>query len=101
MSEKDEIREELKQITEQREAIQLAYNEIERTIEEIEKAQGDIYIKREDPYSSLIGMESVGVFYKKDKNEILSELKDRKELLEVNIKSLDRKIQELRSKLQE
>ncbi|MCW1292912.1 MAG: hypothetical protein OH318_00775 [Candidatus Parvarchaeota archaeon] len=100
MENKDAIREEFRRIDEQKELIQRTYNQLNEIIEEVENAQGDLYVKREDAYSSMLGLETMSIFFKKKKEDILKELQEKKELLDFNLKTLDKRLQELREKLQ-
>ena len=72
----------------QKEQFVLQLSEIENTLRELEKVQGDVY--------KISG----SVMFKKDKDDIVKELKEKKDLLELKIKSLEKQEKALREKLE-
>jgi len=73
----------------QKQTFQLELNETENAIAEVEKASGEIF--------KVVGQ----VMLRKDKNEILEELKKRKDILALRIKSIGKQEENLRNKLDE
>ncbi|MEM0142944.1 MAG: prefoldin subunit [Candidatus Parvarchaeum sp.] len=86
----EETRQRLQAETTQKQTLQLQYNEFKRTIDEVEKTQegSDLF--------QLSGQ----ILIKKDKNEILKDLKDKLEIIEFRLKASSKSIDELTNKLQ-
>ena len=90
-SEYEELRQRLQIDTSQKQTMQLQYNEIKRTLEELDKT------KEEEGLFELTGQ----LLIKKNKQEIIKSLNDKKEILEFRIKTLDKSIDTLTKQLQE
>ncbi len=90
-SEYEELRQKLQIDTSQKQALQLQYNEANRTLEELEKA------KEGESLFEMAGQ----ILVKRSKEEILKSLKDKKEILEYRIKTLDKSIDAVTKQLQE
>ena len=90
-SEYEELRQRLQIDTSQKQTMQLQYNEIKRTLEELDKT------KEEEGLFELTGQ----LLIKKNKQEIIKSLNDKKEILEFRIKTLDKSIDMLTKQLQE
>lgn len=90
-SEYEEIRQRLQIDTSQKQTMQLQYNEIKRTLEELNKA------KEDEGLFELTGQ----LLIKKNRQEIIKSLNDKKEILEFRIKTLDKSIDALTKQLQE
>ena len=86
----EELRQRLQVETTQKQTLQLQYNELKRTIEEVEKTQegSDLF--------QLSGQ----ILIKKDKNEILKDLKEKSEIIDFRLKASSKSIDELTNKLQ-
>ncbi len=86
----EELRQRLQVETTQKQTFQLQYNEIKRTIEEVEKtgAESDLF--------QLSGQ----ILIKKNKEDILKDLKDKLEIIDFRLKSSSKVIDELTNKLQ-
>jgi prefoldin beta subunit len=86
----EELRQRLQVETTQKQTLQLQYNELKRTIEEVEKTQDgtDLF--------QLSGQ----ILIKKDKNEILKDLNDKLEIIDFRLKASSKSIDELTNKLQ-
>lgn len=87
----EENRQRLQLETSQKQTLQLQYNEIKRTVEEVEKTDGN---------SELFHL-SGQILIKKGKEEILKDLKDKLEIIDFRLKSSSRSIDELTKKLQD
>ena len=90
-SEYEELRQRLQIDTSQKQTMQLQYNEIKRTLEELDKT------KEEEGLFELTGQ----LLIKKNKQEIIKSLNDKKEILEFRIKTLDKSMDTLTKQLQE
>ena len=90
-SEYEEIRQRLQIDTSQRQTMQLQYNEIKRTLEELDKT------KEEENLFELTGQ----LLIKKSKQDIIKSLNDKKDILEFRMKALDKSIDALTKQLQE
>ena len=90
-SEYEELRQRLQIDTSQKQTMQLQYNEIKRTLEELDKT------KEEEGLFELTGQ----LLIKKNKQEIIKSLNDKKEILEFRIKTMDKSIDTLTEQLQE
>ncbi len=86
----EELRQRLQVETTQKQTLQLQYNELKRTIEEVEKTQEG---------SELFQL-SGQILIKKDKNEILKDLKEKSEIIDFRLKASSKSIDELTNKLQ-
>lgn len=86
----EELRQRLQVETTQKQTLQLQYNELKRTIEEVEKTQDG---------SDLFQL-SGQILIKKGKAEILKDLKEKSEIIDFRLKSSSKSIEELTSKLQ-
>ncbi|MCL4372915.1 prefoldin subunit [Candidatus Parvarchaeota archaeon] len=86
----EELRQRLQVETTQKQTLQLQYNELKRTIEEVEKTQEN---------SDLFQL-SGQILIKKNKNEILKDLKDKSEIIDFRLKASSKSIDELTNKLQ-
>ncbi|MCL4398784.1 MAG: prefoldin subunit [Candidatus Parvarchaeota archaeon] len=86
----EELRQRLQVETTQKQTLQLQYNELKRTMEEIEKTQEN---------SDLFQL-SGQILIKKDKNEILKDLKEKSEIIDFRLKASSKSIDELTNKLQ-
>ncbi|EEZ93106.1 MAG: Prefoldin beta- domain protein [Candidatus Parvarchaeum acidiphilum ARMAN-4] len=86
----EELRQRLQVETTQKQTMQLQYNELKRTIEEVEKTKDGMDLFQ------LSGQ----ILIKKDKNEILKDLKDKSEIIDFRLKSSSKSIDELTNKLQ-
>lgn len=86
----EELRQRLQAETTQKQTLQLQYNELKRTIEEVEKTQDG---------SDLFQL-SGQILIKKGKAEILKDLKEKSEIIDFRLKSSSKSIEELTSKLQ-
>ena len=86
----EELRQRLQVETTQKQTLQLQYNELKRTIEEVEKTQDG---------SDLFQL-SGQILIKKDKNEILKDLKEKSEIIDFRLKTSSKSIDELTNKLQ-
>lgn len=86
----EELRQRLQVETTQKQTMQLQYNDLKRTIEEVEKTKDgtDLF--------QLSGQ----ILIKKDKGDILKDLKDKSEIIEFRLKSSTKSIEELTNKLQ-
>ncbi|MCL5976147.1 MAG: prefoldin subunit [Candidatus Parvarchaeota archaeon] len=86
----EELRQRLQVETTQKQTLQLQYNELKRTIEEVEKTHegSDLF--------QLSGQ----ILIKKDKNEILKDLKEKSEIIDFRLKASSKSIDELTNKLQ-
>ncbi len=73
----------------QKQAFQLELSETENAISEVEKTSGDVF--------KVVGQ----VMVRKSKEEILDELKKRKEILELRVRSIEKQEENLRGKLEE
>ncbi|MDP8012547.1 MAG: prefoldin subunit [Nanoarchaeota archaeon] len=85
------VRQQMQASLSQKQAVQLQFNEIKRTIEEVEKSG-----ENDDLYE-LVGQ----VLVKKKKSEILEGLKDKKDILEFRLNSLNKSIEADTKRLQE
>ncbi len=85
------VRQQMQASLSQKQAVQLQFNEIKRTIEEVEKSG-----ENDDLYE-LVGQ----VLIKKKKSEILEGLKDKKDILEFRLNSLNKSIESDTKRLQE
>ncbi len=72
----------------QKEQMVLQLSEIENTINELQNIEGDVY--------KITG----SVMIKKKKEDVLKDLKEKKDLLELKIKSLEKQEKTLREKLE-
>lgn len=86
----EELRQRLQAETTQKQTLQLQYNELKRTIEEVEKTQDG---------SDLFQL-SGQILIKKGKAEILKDLKEKSEIIDFRLKSSSKSIEELTGKLQ-
>ncbi|MGC8533570.1 MAG: prefoldin subunit [Candidatus Parvarchaeum sp.] len=86
----EELRQRLQVETTQKQTLQLQYNELKRTIEEVEKTQEG---------SELFQL-SGQILIKKDKNEILKDLKEKSEIIDFRLKASSKSIDELTNRLQ-
>ncbi len=86
----EEIRQRLQVETTQKQTLQLQYNELKRTIEEVEKTQDG---------SDLFQL-SGQILIKKDRNEILKDLKEKSEIIDFRLKASSKTIDELTNRLQ-
>lgn len=86
----EELRQRLQVETTQKQTMQLQYNELKRTIEDVEKTKDGMDLFQ------LSGQ----ILIKKDKNEILKDLKDKSEIIDFRLKSSSKSIDELTNKLQ-
>jgi prefoldin beta subunit len=86
----EELRQRLQVETTQKQTLQLQYNELKRTIEEVEKTQDG---------SDLFQL-SGQILIKKGKAEILKDLKEKSEIIDFRLKSSSKSIEELTGKLQ-
>ena len=86
----EELRQRLQVETTQKQTMQLQYNELKRTIEEVEKTKDGMDLFQ------LSGQ----ILIKKDKDEILKDLKDKSEIIDFRLKSSSKSIDELTNKLQ-
>lgn len=86
----EELRQRLQVETTQKQTLQLQYNELKRTMEEIEKTQEN---------SDLFQL-SGQILIKKDKNEILKDLKEKSKIIDFRLKASSKSIDELTNKLQ-
>ncbi|MEM3190727.1 MAG: prefoldin subunit [Candidatus Parvarchaeota archaeon] len=84
------LRQELQVNTAQKQNLQLQYNELKRTIEEVEKTP-----EGEELYE-LAGQ----ILLKKDRKSILEGLKDKADILEFRLKSLDKTLAKDTERLQ-
>ncbi len=86
----EELRQRLQVETTQKQTMQLQYNDLKRTIEEVEKTKDgtDLF--------QLSGQ----ILIKKDKGDILKDLKDKSEIIDFRLKSSTKSIEELTNKLQ-
>jgi prefoldin beta subunit len=86
----EELRQRLQVETSQKQTLQLQYNELKRTIEEVEKTEDG---------SELFQL-SGQVLIKKNKEEISKELKEKTEIIDFRLKASLKSIDELTKKLQ-
>lgn len=86
----EELRQRLQVETTQKQTLQLQYNELKRTIEEVEKTQEG---------SELFQL-SGQILIKKDKEEVLKDLKEKSEIIDFRLKASSKSIDELTNKLQ-
>lgn len=86
----EEIRQRLQLETTQKQTLQLQYNELKRTLEEVEKSEG------EPELFQLFGQ----VLIKKNKGDILKDIKEKMEIVDFRLKSSSKSIDELTNKLQ-
>ena len=86
----EELRQRLQVETTQKQTLQLQYNKLKRTIEEVEKTQDG---------SDLFQL-SGQILIKKNKNEILKDLKEKSEIIDFRLKASSKSIDELTNKLQ-
>jgi Prefoldin subunit. len=89
-NEYDELRQRLQIETSQKQAAQLQYNDIKRTIEEIEKAGSDELFE-------LSGQ----ILIKKDKETLKKELSEKSEILEYRMKSINKSVEDLTKQVQD
>ena len=87
----EETRQRLQIETTQKQTLQLQYNELKRTMEEVEKTNTDAELFQ------LSGQ----ILIKKDKNDILKDLKEKSEIIDFRLKSSSKSIDELTKTLQE
>lgn len=85
-----QLRQKLQQVTMQKETAQTEKQEVERALEELdEDDDGDVY-------------KSVGtILISKDHDELREELEEKKDDLEVRLKSLDRQEDKIKEKVQD
>ncbi len=86
----EELRQRLQVETSQKQTLQLQYNELKRTIEEVEKTEDG---------SELFQL-SGQVLIKKNREEISKELKEKTEIIDFRLKASLKSIDELTKKLQ-
>ncbi|MCL4391210.1 MAG: prefoldin subunit [Candidatus Parvarchaeota archaeon] len=86
----EELRQRLQVETSQKQTLQLQYNELKRTIEEVEKTEEG---------SELFQL-SGQVLIKKNREEISKELKEKTEIIDFRLKASLKSIDELTKKLQ-
>ncbi|MCL4400380.1 MAG: prefoldin subunit [Candidatus Parvarchaeota archaeon] len=87
----DTLRQQLQLEMSQKQTLQLQYNEITRTIEEVEKNPEN------EKLFELVGQ----VLVSKDKKDLMSALKEKSEILEFRLKNVNKSVDELTKKLQE
>lgn len=87
----ESVRQELQANTVQKQNLQLQYNELRKTIQEVEKNP-----EGEDMYE-LVGQ----ILIKKDKRSIQEGLKDKIDILDFRLKTLDRSLANGTERLQE
>lgn len=87
----DTLRQQLQLEMSQKQTLQLQYNEITRTIEEVEKNPEN------EKLFELVGQ----VLVSKDKKDLMSALKEKSEILEFRLKNVNKSADELTKKLQE
>ncbi|MBE5728567.1 prefoldin subunit [Candidatus Parvarchaeota archaeon] len=85
------LRQQLQLNTAQKQNLQLQYNELKKTLEEVEKTPDS-----EELYE-LVGQ----ILIKKDKKMILEGLKDKVDIIEFRLKSVDKALSSDTQKLQE
>ncbi len=85
------LRQQLQLNTAQKQNLQLQYNELKKTLEEVEKTPDS-----EELYE-LVGQ----ILIKKDKKAILEGLKDKVDIIEFRLKSVDKALSSDTQKLQE
>ncbi|MBE5728202.1 prefoldin subunit [Candidatus Parvarchaeota archaeon] len=85
------LRQQLQLNTAQKQNLQLQYNELKKTLEEVEKTPDS-----EELYE-LVGQ----ILIKKDKKTILEGLKDKVDIIEFRLKSVDKALSSDTQKLQE
>lgn len=96
----EEVREDLiklQQFQQQHQSLLLQKQNLELQLSEVESALKEVEKSAEDEMFEIVG----DVMIKKDRLTILSSLKEKKELLELRIKSIDKQIGSVTSKLNE
>lgn len=94
MSDEEEyevLRQQLQTNLSQKQTLQLQYNELKRTVDEVEKS-GET-----DELFEMVGQ----ILIKKNKKDILNKLKDKLDIYEFRLKNLEKSIDEDTKKLQE
>jgi prefoldin beta subunit len=86
----EETRQRLQIETTQKQTFQIQYNELKRTVEEVEKSGNE---------SELFQL-SGQILIRKNKEEILKDLKEKMEIVDFRIKSSSKSIDELTKKVQ-
>lgn len=87
----DNLRQQLQLEMSQKQTLQLQYNEISRTMEEVEKSPEN------EKLFEMVGQ----VLVSKNKKDISSALKEKLEILEFRLKNVNKSVDELTKKLQE
>lgn len=87
----DNFRQQLQVEMAQKQALQLQFNEISRTVEEVEKAPEN------EKLFEMVGQ----VLVSKNRKELLAALKEKLELIELRLKSTSKSVDETTKKLQE
>ncbi len=90
-NEYEELRQRLQVETTQKQTLQLQYNELKRTIEDVEKTQDG---------SDLFQL-SGQILIKKEKSSILKELKEKSEIIDYRLKASNKSIDDITKKLQQ
>ena len=93
MNEEDfeKLRQQLQVGTTQKQTFQLQYNETKHTLEEVDK------VPEGEKLYELVGQ----ILMSKDKKEIAESLRDRIQILEIRLKSIDKTIDSLTAQIQE
>jgi prefoldin beta subunit len=93
MNEEDfeKLRQQLQVSTTQKQTLQLQYNETKHTLEEVDK------VPEGEKLYELVGQ----ILMSKDKKEIAESLRDRIQILEIRLKSIDKTIDSLTAQIQE
>ena len=86
-----QVQQQLQMVVTQKAQLENSIKEVEDAIKEVEKAKDD------DPIFKAVGT----VLVKTKKEEILKELKEKKETFEIRIKTLTRQEEKLKERLQE
>ncbi len=86
-----QVQQQLQMVVTQKAQLESSIKEVEDAIKEVEK------VKDDDPIFKAVGT----VLVKTSKEEILKELKEKKETFEIRIKTLTRQEEKLKERLQE
>ncbi len=86
----EELRQRLQAETTQKQTLQLQYNELKRTGEEVEKTG-------ESELFQLFGQ----ILMKKNKEDILKDLKEKMEIVDLRLKTSSKSVDEITKKIQE
>ncbi|MCL5009540.1 MAG: prefoldin subunit [Candidatus Parvarchaeota archaeon] len=90
-SEYENLRQQLQVDMTQKQTFQLQYNEIKRTLEELGRSSDS------EKIYEMVGQ----ILIKKDKKEIESSLKEKLDILEFRLKSIEKAVNETTKRLQE